>query len=590
MMREKRRTKKFDLKLVKLLFPYIWKEKWLFISGLSMMVVTSILRLLDPLIIAHILDYIVPAMDVSQLYLYAGLFVGVIFTSGILTYFQVILLAKMGIKIITGLKYQVFDHFLQLPVGYFDNNPVGELIARVESDCENVRQLFSDLSVMILGNLLFFSGMVVVMFIRHWNVTLILLIPITVIVVSVFFVARYLSRFFRRVRELNADITGILTEYIQGISIVQLFNRHEKVMRMLDDKGKEKRNVDSRAMFMEYGFWGFYGFLLETVIVVLLIYLMVPQILVGVVTIGTLIVFIQYSQRIFWPLLMISENINQIQRAFASLQRIFGILALKHETYGLQKTKQASFLDRIDFRDVWFQYKEDEWVLKGINFSIRKGEKVALVGSSGSGKTTTVSLLCDFYRVTRGGIYIDGVNLNEVNTKSWRKKIGLVLQDIYLFPGDIKENIRIYNDDISEESIERALQLVEARDFLNRQESGLDAEIQERGQNISVGEKQLLSFARAIVFSPELVILDEATASIDIRTEARIQQAIETVLQDKTALIVAHRLSSVINADKILLFQNGRIIGQGTHNELLKSSPEYKKLVELQFLHQEEAG
>ncbi len=581
--------KKFNLKIVRKLFPYIWQEKWLFLAGLFMMVVTSVLRLLDPLIIAHILDHIVPEKDVGELYLYAGLFIGIVFVSGLLTYFQVVTLAKMGVKIITRLKYQVFDHFLQLPVKYFDYNPVGELIARVESDCENVRQLFSDLSVMILGNLLFFSGMVVVMFLRNWNVTIILLIPISIIVVSVFFVARYLSRFFRRVRELNADITGILTEYIQGISIVQLFNRQEKVKKILDDKGREKRNIDSRAMFTEYSFWGLYGFLLETVIVVLLIYLMVPQILIGAVTIGTLIIFVQYSQRIFWPLLMISENINQIQRAFASLQRIFGILALEPETWGQKDTITPQFNDRIEFRDVWFQYKEDEWVLKDVSFTIKKGEKVALVGASGSGKTTTVSLLCLFYQVLKGGIYVDGINLNELEMKEWRQKIGLVLQDIYLFPGDIRENIRIYNDNISEEEIDKALQVVRAEDFIRKQTAGIFSEIKERGSNISVGEKQLLSFARAIVFSPEIIILDEATASIDIRTEARIQEAIEKILHDKTAIIVAHRLSSVLNADKILLFQNGRIVDQGTHDELLSRSPEYKKLVELQFLQQEEA-
>ncbi len=584
------KKKIFDSKIVKKLFPYIWQEKWLFFAGLTMMIVTSALKLLDPLIIAHILDRIVPEKDVQQLYLYAALFIGVIFTSGILTYFQIILLAKMGVKIITRLKYQVFDHFLKLPVKYFDNNPVGELIARVESDCENVRQLFSDLSVMILGNLFFFTGMLLVMFLRHWNITVILLIPISVIVVSVFFVARYLSRFFRRVRELNADITGVLSEYVQGISIVQLFNRERKVMQILDLKGKEKKRVDSRAMFMEYSFWGIYGFLLETVIVVLLIYLMVPQILAGAVTIGTLIVFIQYSQRLFWPLLMMSENINQVQRAFASLQRIFSILALKDETYGLKNSFPARFSEKIEFRNVWFQYKEEEWVLKDVSFTINKGEKIALVGASGSGKTTTVSLLCQYYQIKKGGIYIDGVNLNDLNMKSWREKIGLVLQDIYLFPGDIRENIRIYNDSIGEKEIENALNIVKALDFVKRQPEGIYSEIKERGQNISVGEKQLLSFARAIVFSPELIILDEATASVDIRTEARIQQAIETVLQDKTAIIVAHRLSSVVNADKILLFQEGRIAAQGTHNELLESSPEYKKLVELQFLHQQEAG
>lgn len=589
-MKQKSAKKKFDFGLVRQLFPYIWKEKWLFLAGLTMMITTSGLKLLDPLIIAHILDNIVPEREISQLYLYAGLFVAVIFVSGILTYFQIILLAKMGIKIITRLKYQVFDHFLKLPVSFFDKNPVGELIARVESDCENVRQLFSDLSVMILGNLFFFSGMLAVMFIRQLNITLILLLPIAVIVVSVFYVARYLGKFYRRVRELNADITGVISEYVQGISIVQLFNREDKVMEILDNKGKDKKRIDSRAMFTEYSFWGVYGFLLETVIVVLLIYLMVPQILIGAITIGTLIVFIQYTQRLFWPLMMISENINQVQRAFASLQRIFGILALKEETHGLKNSFPAEFNEKIEFRNVWFQYKKDEWVLKDVSFTINKGEKVALVGASGSGKTTTVSLLCLYYLIQKGGIYVDGVNLNDLEMKEWREKIGLVLQDIYLFPGDIRENIRIYNNDISEKDIEDALQIVRASDFVKRQPEGIFSEIKERGQNISVGEKQLLSFARAIVFQPELIILDEATASIDVRTEARIQQAIETVLKNKTAVIVAHRLSSVVNADKILLFHDGRIVAQGTHNELLAGSPEYKKLVELQFLHQEEAG
>jgi ATP-binding cassette, subfamily B, multidrug efflux pump len=574
---------------IKQIIPYIWSEKWLFIGGLVMMLAGSILKLLDPLIIAHILDFIVPTGDVDKLYRFAGLFVAVILASGLLTYFQVIVLSRMGLKIVTKLKFRVFDHFLHLPVGYFDNNPVGELISRVESDCENVRQLFSDLSVTILGNLLFFIGMVVVMMLRHFNITLILMIPISLIVICVFFVVRYLAKFFRRARELNADITGVINEYIQGISIVQLFNRQDKVIKLLDEKGKDKKHVESKAMFTEYGFWGLYGFLIETVFVVLLIYLMVPQIIGGLVTLGTLIVFIQYSQRIFWPLMMISENINQIQRAFASLHRIFGILAIKDEYAARTANIPAKFDNEIEFRNIKFSYKEDEEVLRGISFSIKKGETVALVGASGSGKTTVVSLLCGFYNIKEGGIFVDGVNLNHFDLKSWRQKIGLVLQDIYLFPGDIKENIRIYNDQINDEQIYEALRFVQTDEFLSRLDNGISSEIKERGRNISVGEKQLLSFARAIVFSPDIIILDEATASIDIRTETKIQQAMKSILKDKTAVIVAHRLSSVMTADKILLFQNGQIIAAGKHQELLISSTEYRKLVELQFLSKQKA-
>lgn len=590
-----------DIQTVRQLVPYIIREKRLFLIGLSMMLVGSVLRLIDPLIIAHIVDNIVPEKDINGLYRYAALFVAVIIMSGLLTYFQVILLSKMGIKIVTLLKSKMFDKFLHLPVSYFDHNPVGELIARVESDCENVRQLFSDLSITILGNILFFFGMLTVMFLRHFNVTLFLLIPISMIVTGVFYLVRYLSKFYKRVRELNTTITGIITEYIQGISIVQLFNRQQQVLSFLDVRAKEKKRVDVKAMFTEYSCWGVFGFMIETLFVVLLIYILAPQILAGLVTIGTLIIFIQYTQRIFWPLMMISENINQVQRAFASIHRIFGILNLETEYEEgnvnialYQKSDEAKdtipFENSIEFKNVSFSYKSDEQVLQDINFRIKKGDRIALVGASGSGKTTTVSLLCRFYPVLQGGIYVDGININDFDLKGWRRKIGLVLQDVYLFPGDVRENIRIYNDNINDEKILDALRYVGAEAMVERLTNGISSEIMERGQNLSVGEKQLLSFARAIVFDPEIIILDEATASVDVRTEEKIQSAMNKMLEGKTAIIVAHRLSSVIHSDKILFFNDGQIIASGNHNELLSCSPEYRKLVDLQFLSNKEAG
>lgn len=600
-----KKKKTVDIKIIKELVPYILNEKWLFTVGLALMLAGSVLRLIDPLIIAHIVDNIVPVRDLSGLYRFAGLFVVVILFSGICAYLQVIILSKMGIKIVTKLKFKMFDKFLHLPVGYFDKNPVGELIARVESDCENVRQLFSDLSVTILGNILFFLGMLTVMFLRHFNVTLILLIPVSIVVVTVFFLVRYLSRFFRLVRELNTQLTGIITEYIQGISIVQLFNRRRQVMEILKSTADEKRKVEARATFTEYSFWGLFGFLIETMFVVILIYILAPQILAGLVTIGTLIIFIQYTQRIFWPLMMVSENINQVQRAFVSLSRIFTILRLEQETGEQEQAvsiaarqinspeKSAAIPvvigDSIEFRDVSFRYKKDEWVLRNVDFTIKKGEKIALVGASGSGKTTTVSLLCRFYPVTQGAIYTGGVNICDFDLKKWRRKIGLVLQDIYLFPGNVKENIRIYDDSISDEQIFAALRYVDAENMLKKLNKGLNSEILERGQNLSVGEKQLLSFARAIVFDPEIIILDEATASVDVRTEMKIQNAMDKMLAGKTAIIVAHRLSSVIHSDKILFFSDGEIIASGTHNELLDISGEYRKLVDLQFLGRQKA-
>jgi ABC-type multidrug transport system fused ATPase/permease subunit len=574
---------------IKKLFPYIWEEKFLFFTGLIAMLFISGARLLHPLIIAHIIDVSVPNNDVRDMLIWAGFFVAVVIAMGIVSYFQTVLLAKLGVKIITKIKGEVFEHLLKLPVSYFDKNPVGELIARVEADGERVKQLFSNFSIMLFGNVLFFMGMMAVLFVRNWEITLYLFIPLPLVLAITIVVVRYLRKYYKRIRQIYADVSAILTEYIQGISVVQLFNREERVRKILDEKSYLKRKLESKAAFYEYGMSGTLIFLVETIFIIIIIAVTAPKILNGTESLGTLVVFIQYGNQLFWPLMSISENINFLQRAFVSLNRIYNILDMPTESELRDNNLPSSFQNKIEFQNVWFQYKEDEWVLKDINLTINKGEKIALVGASGSGKTTTISLLCGFYQATKGKIYVDGKNLDSFALKNWRKKTGLVLQDIYLFPGNVLENVRIYNDEIDEKTVETALNTVQAERFLSKSEEGMEMELTERGQNISMGEKQLLSFARAIVFSPEIVIMDEATASVDARTEGKIQKAMESMLEGKTAIIVAHRLTSVMNADKILLFEDGQIIARGTHEELLETSATYKKLFELQFLKTESA-
>ncbi len=576
-------------KYIQELFKYLWEEKILFISGLVTMALTTLTFLLDPLIIAHIIDVCVPKKDVIDMLNWGFLFAGVIVVSGILSYFQIVWLSKMGVRVITKIKSRIFDQLMRLPVSYFDKNQVGELISRVESDSEKVKQLFSEFSVMILGNVMFFIGVLIVLFFKNWQITLALIIPSIFVLATVFFAVRYVSKFYRRSRELYADVTSVLTEYIQGMSIVQIFNRQQLVRNIIDTKSKEKKRIDTIASFIEYPLQGFYDFFLTTIFIVAVVYVMTPKIAAGVVSIGTLIIFIQYGNRIFFPLMMIAENINQIQRSFVSLKRIFELTHLKTEEEFRTEMYSPTFKDQIEFKDVWFKYKEDEWVLKNVNLTIKRGEKVALVGASGSGKSTTISLICGFYNIQKGQILVDGQDLNQVYLSEWRKKIGLVLQDIYLFPGNILENIRIYNDEIQEETVNRAIETVQAQDLVFKSNSGIHSEIKERGQNLSVGEKQLLSFARALVFNPEIIIMDEATASVDARTESRIQKAMDEVLTGRTAIIVAHRLASIVHCDKICLFQDGQIIAEGTHAELLEISPEYQKLVELQFMNHETA-
>lgn len=580
-MPEEKQSLRFYLKL---LYPFVKKDMGLLLFGLFAMILTSGMQLVYPLILAEIIDKSIPRGDIAQMYRFGLLFVGAVVVAGVLSYLQIVLLSRLGIKIITKFKAQVFQHLLTLPVEWFNKQPVGELIARVESDAERVKALFSELSIRIIGNLLFFAGVFAVMFIREWRVAVFILPAMTVAVLAYYFLIRYLSKFYRRIREKYALLSAKITDFVQGMQIIQALNQQQKVYDDLKAASDDKYYLEKRTQFLEYGSQSIFTFLFEVLFIVVVIKVSGPRIIAGAVTLGTLIVFIDYIFRMIWPLLQISENVMQIQRAFVSLKRILELTELKSEEELFTGEAIPSFEREIRFENVWFAYKEDEWILKDVSFTIPKGKKIALVGPSGSGKTTTVSLLCGFYPVQKGRILIDGVPLSEIEFRAWRRKIGLILQDIILFPGSILENVRVYNDSVSEAKVKQAIEIVQLDEFIRAQQLGLDSELAERGQNISQGEKQLISFARALAFEAEVIVMDEATASIDPQTEAKIQRSMQTVFADKTAVIVAHRLTSVLDADEILYFEDGGIIHRGTHHKLMQESREYRKLVELQLL------
>ncbi|HPC50702.1 MAG TPA: ABC transporter ATP-binding protein [Candidatus Cloacimonas acidaminovorans] len=569
---------------LKLLFPFVKKDLGLLIFGLFAMLVTSGLRLLNPLILAQIIDHSIPDKNMAQMFQYGAYFVIVVLLSGLLSYLQILLLSRLGIKIITKFKGNVFSHLLKLPISWFNKQPVGELIARVESDSERVKVLFSDLSITIIGNVLFFIGGFVILFILQWQITIYILPAIILCGIGYWFLFKYLNKFFRLIRERYAIITAKITDYVQGIQMIQALNQETKALQDVEKASLAKKKVEVHTQVIEYGSQSIFSFMINVVFIIIVILISAPKIIAGTLTVGILIVFIQYIYQLVWPLMQISENVMQIQRSFASLKRILELTELPTEDDTYTGTKIPVFEQEIKFENVWFAYKEGEWVLKDISFTIPKGKKIALVGPSGSGKTTTVSLLCGFYPVEKGKILIDGVPLSEMDFREWRKKIGLILQDVYLFPGSILENVRVYNDQISEDKVQKAISIVQLDDFIKKLPEGINAELAERGQNVSQGEKQLISFARALAFEAEIIIMDEATASIDPQTEAKIQRSMENLLSGKTALVVAHRLTSVLDADEILYFSDGRITARGKHNELLQTSPEYQKLVELQML------
>ncbi len=569
---------------IHLLYPFIKKDIGLLGFGLFAMLCTSALQLVYPLILANIVDKSIPSGNVSQMYRYGAMFIAAVLVSGALTYLQTILLSKLGVKVITKFKAQVFRHLLTLPVEWFNKQAVGELIARVESDAERVKALFSDLSIRIIGNLLFFIGIFLVMFLKEWHVAAYILPGIIVGVIAYYYLIKYLSKFYRQIREKNALVTAKITDYVQGVPIIQSLNLQNKVYNDLRNASDDKYKLETKTTYLEYGAQSFFMFLFEVFFIVMIIRITAPQIMAGIVTLGTLIVFIDYTYRMIWPLMSISENVMQIQRSFVSLKRILELNELQSEDEIFTGKRLPTFEHEIRFENVWFAYNNEDWVLKDISFTIPKGKKIALVGPSGSGKTTTVSLLCYFYQAQKGQILVDGVPLSEIDFRAWRRKIGLILQDVFLFPGSILENVRVYNDAISEEKVKEAINVVQLDEFIQEQRLGLDTELAERGQNISQGEKQLISFARALAFDAEIIVMDEATASVDPQTEARIQHSMERVFANKTVVVVAHRLTTILDADEILFFDKGRIIHRGTHQQLLNESSEYRKLVTLQMI------
>lgn len=569
---------------IHLLYPFIKKDIGLLGFGLFAMLCTSALQLVYPLILANIVDKSIPSGNVSQMYRYGAMFIAAVLVSGALTYLQTILLSKLGVKVITKFKAQVFRHLLTLPVEWFNKQAVGELIARVESDAERVKALFSDLSIRIIGNLLFFIGIFLVMFLKEWHVAAYILPGIIVGVIAYYYLIKYLSKFYRQIREKNALVTAKITDYVQGVPVIQSLNLQNKVYNDLRNASDDKYKLETKTTYLEYGAQSFFMFLFEVFFIVMIIRITAPQIMAGIVTLGTLIVFIDYTYRMIWPLMSISENVMQIQRSFVSLKRILELNELQSEDEIFTGKRLPTFEHEIRFENVWFAYNNEDWVLKDISFTIPKGKKIALVGPSGSGKTTTVSLLCYFYQAQKGQILVDGVPLSEIDFRAWRRKIGLILQDVFLFPGSILENVRVYNDAISEEKVKEAINVVQLDEFIQEQRLGLDTELAERGQNISQGEKQLISFARALAFDAEIIVMDEATASVDPQTEARIQHSMERVFANKTVVVVAHRLTTILDADEILFFDKGRIIHRGTHQQLLKESSEYRKLVTLQMI------
>ncbi len=501
-----------------------------------------------------------------------------------LRYQQTFSLSVLGQRIMYDLRSALFGHMQRLSLGFFDHNPVGRLMTRITNDVDALNDLFTSGSVALLTDLLTLLGIIIILFIENWLLALVvcLVIPPLALVTSWF--QRIMRETFRSIRVRLARINANVAENIAGTQVVQLFNREDRSFAYFDDLNQDYYRASLRSLTLYAVFLPVVN-LFAAIATALIVRVGGAQTVSGVLSLGALVAFLQYTDRFFLPVRDLADRYTTLQSAMASSERIFRVLdepvTITDPAHPIPLT---SVRGAIEFRDVWFSYNREEWVLKGVSFRIEPGENVAFVGATGAGKTSLISLMSRFYDVQRGEVLLDGVNVRDVAQADLRRHIGAVLQDPFVFAGTIASNIRLGASDISDERMREAARFVNAAGFIEQLPHGYDEVTRERGAGLSVGQKQLLAFARAIAFNPEvLLILDEATSSVDTATEALIQDALEKLMRGRTSIIIAHRLSTIRHVDRIIVLHKGRIVEQGTHDDLLARNGYYKRLYELQY-------
>lgn len=570
------------LRLMAYILPLLRPHVRILVLCAFFLIAWSLLSVAGPLLIRHAIDVDFVKKDIHGLFLTVFLLTLTLAGSFVFGYLQQIKLEKVGQSIIQNLREELFKKINGLSMSFFDTTSVGAIISRIESDTEALRLLFTSTVVTLLGDLLLLFSMFVVMFAVDWRLAAILFTTMPILFLSIYLYSIKGTPLFLAVRRQMAEIYGFLEEYLRGMHLIQIFSREKWAASLLDNENRKKMAVDFRAEQVVILFINFI-FFMNIVGTVLVLSFGCRWVSRGMLTVGTLVMFLAYIRRFFAPLFHLSEQLNIIQRAFAGAERINDIMSRQPAVPVADKAVPVpDELLTLEFDHVWFAYHDETWVLQDISFHVPAGERWAIVGATGSGKTTIINLIMRFYDPQRGRILINGVDIRSFSLEDLRRRIGFVLQDIFLFPASIRENLRLDRDDIDDARIFTALKAVQADHFVRSFPQGLDTDLAERGQNISMGERQLLSFARALLREPKLLVLDEATSSIDPMTEGRIQQAMTILMAGRTTLIIAHRLQTITECDTILVIDKGRVVERGPHRELLDQRGIYYQLYNLQ--------
>ncbi len=578
-----------DSELVRRLLKYARPHALSFLFVLFLMIFSISYDIIAPLMVGYIEGMIKEDFELNKLYILVGAYASILIVSLISTYFQAVILQKTGQKIVSKLREDVFNHIESLSHQQLNHIPVGTLVTRTANDTNALSHMFTHLIVNLIKNVFVVLGVLTAMLCLNYMLTLMVLCFIPFVILFTVIFRKFSRKAFRSVREKITNLNIYLSENLSGMKIIQIFNREQYKKAEFDAKNDDLRKAKRTQMFT-FGIFRPIVYMLYISSILALFYLSGKgyinntEFLGQTISSATVVTFYMYTNKFFTPIQSLAEQFNHLQHALASSEKIFTILDIEPTVKDSEDAIELTEIKgEIEFKNVWFSYIENEWVLKDVSFKVKANETVAFVGSTGSGKTTILSLICRNYDIQKGQILIDGIDIKKIKISSLRRHFGQMLQDVFLFSGTIKSNITLRDDTFTDKEIIEACEYVNADSFINKLHNGIYSEVRERGNNFSQGQRQLLSFARTILHKPSVMILDEATANIDTETEALIQNSLEKIMNVGTMLMVAHRLSTIQHADKIIVLSHGEIIEEGSHNELLNKKGKYYNLYTLQY-------
>lgn len=579
--------KAYDHRLMRRLLKYLKPYRVTVALSVALLLIVAVLQLVGPYLTKIAIDKYIALKDFAGLVKIALLYLTVLVFQFTVRYVQTYIMQLMGQKAMYDLRMELFSHLQKMSLSFFDKNPVGRLMTRLTSDVQVLNQMFTEGAVAIFGDVFILIGIVVAMLLVNYKLALVTFVALPLLILATAVFRKKVRDVYRLVRTRTARLNAFMQEHLSGMAVIQLFAQEQRILKDFDGVNSSLRQAYLKTVF-------YYAIFFPVVEVIgalslgLIIWYGGGGVLAGAISFGVLVAFIQYAEMFYHPIRDLSEKYNILQSAMASSERIFGLLdTLPSIPPPERRTKLNTLRGEIEFRSVHFAYNDEEPVLEGVSFKIQPGERVAFVGATGAGKTSIISLLCRFYEYQKGEILIDGKDLRQIDPQELRRQMALVLQEVFIFAGDILANIRLGNDEISLERVKGVSEYLNADGFISKLPDGYKQVVGERGANLSVGQKQLLAFARALVFDPRVLILDEATSSVDTETELLIREALGKLIRGRTSLIIAHRLSTIQDCDKIIVIHKGKVREEGTHQELLKKGDIYYRLYQLQYKDQE---